>query len=862
MKLIKTIFALALAAFTISCSNLTEDFSSTPAKNAAKDGMAYIRVSIENQDKSSFRTLLPQIETTNLVLKGGRNGSEQTELAKADSIAELEEKEIEIQTGEWNFTLTAMVSGVAFTSGPVTATIESGSTNPLSFTLEPADTTVTTGTLDFSLTFTGTEDIDYQIELYVKGATNQHMTLPETYKSGDTIKWTMDYTPGTYKIQLEFYAKNTDSNGSRSECLNLYRNIFRIQKNLTTKATITDFNLNQVYSITYDGYEAEVNDDVPVADTFDGIMTLSFSRKSSAFTLPVLKNQTIDGSGTTVDNMEFSGWYKDEALTDGPVTEITPSFSLKNLTLYAKWLAASSGNLYTPIDYNFTFVLKDQYGLNASQISPGEDAVFTLTPTVTRNGTELPITITESGKTLVENNEVIWTASLLNDGKLVTDSINITPNYSTGKISLTVPAQTYQDKYVLKLTANYQKLSYDASYLIECKPSTRALPLTLEAATSSATVTFVNKASGSVSFKVDGGNEQTILSGQTREITLASAGAKVEFFGDNASYGETFSSNCSKISCDKDCYVYGNIMSLVYSDGYENADTLTGNYTFANLFYNNTKLKNKADSVLLLPATTLANHCYEAMFSGCTGLTSAPALPAEKLAKSCYQSMFSGCESLTSVPALPADQLTESCYSSMFYGCKGLTSAPALPATTLAESCYKQMFGSCTGLTSAPALPATTLAKSCYQSMFSGCKGLTEVQSLPATTLAVECYVGMFRGCTSLTTAPALPVMTLAESCYAAMFRECTSLTTAPALPATTLAEGCYSSMFYGCTSLETSPVLPATTLAKSCYSNMFHSCTRLNKVTCLAQTSAQVNVHNTGFPAFPLPVHLQRQQT
>ena len=46
--------------------------------------------------------------------------------------------------------------------------------------------------------------------------------------------------------------------------------------------------------------------------------------------------------------------------------------------------------------------------------------------------------------------------------------------------------------------------------------------------------------------------------------------------------------------------------------------------------------------------TTLAESCYSDMFSGCTGLTTAPSLPATTLAKSCYFSMFNGCTGITS----------------------------------------------------------------------------------------------------------------------------------------------------------------------------------------------------------------------
>ncbi|MDD6530584.1 MAG: leucine-rich repeat protein [Prevotella copri] len=229
---------------------------------------------------------------------------------------------------------------------------------------------------------------------------------------------------------------------------------------------------------------------------------------------------------------------------------------------------------------------------------------------------------------------------------------------------------------------------------------------------------------------------------------------------------------------------------------------------------------------------TIANYCYQSMFSGCISLTQAPALPATTLADYCYQSMFYGCTSLTQAPALPATTLKSYCYHSMFQGCTSLTQAPALPATTLTYGCYSVMFYGCTSLTQAPALPATTLEEYCYQSMFYGCTSLTQAPALPATTLKSNCYIYMFQGCTSLIQAPTLSATTLTDHCYASMFRDCTSLTQAPALPATTLATSCYASMFRDCTSLTQAPALPATTLAPYCYYYMFYGCKKIKLST------------------------------
>ena len=273
-------------------------------------------------------------------------------------------------------------------------------------------------------------------------------------------------------------------------------------------------------------------------------------------------------------------------------------------------------------------------------------------------------------------------------------------------------------------------------------------PLTLEAIEAGANVTVTNKASGPVTYRVNEGDSQTIASGASKSITLANVGDKISFYGDNTTYATSYNSY-SNIACDKDCYVYGNIMSLVDSANYESATTLKDSYTFCGLFNDNVHIKNKAGRDLLLPATSLAEECYRSMFSGCAGLTSAPALPATKLAGYCYEGMFSGCKSLTSAPALPATTLASYCYRYMFSGCASLASAPALPATKLADNCYQYMFSGCKSLTSAPELPATTLADFCYYSMFSGCASLASVTCFATDISAYGCTLGWLSGVSS-----------------------------------------------------------------------------------------------------------------
>ena len=230
-------------------------------------------------------------------------------------------------------------------------------------------------------------------------------------------------------------------------------------------------------------------------------------------------------------------------------------------------------------------------------------------------------------------------------------------------------------------------------------------------------------------------------------------GDKVQFFGNGTSiksYYDMDDHSSTIIGEGTDCYIYGNIMSLVDEENFATATELTADNAFSSLFYGCTNLYSHDTKKLVLPATTLTRNCYSSMFFMCKNLTVAPELPATTLADECYTDMFYDCEKLTAAPALPATTLARYCYYGMFSYCTSLTTAPALPATTLESNCYNGMFSGCTSLTTAPELPATTLADRCYMAMFSGCYNLTTAPELPAATLADCCYMSMFSGCEKL----------------------------------------------------------------------------------------------------------------
>ena len=419
------------------------------------------------------------------------------------------------------------------------------------------------------------------------------------------------------------------------------------------------------------------------------------------------------------------------------------------------------------------------------------------------------IDIPSSGGTADKNNCSYSVYANYNNGTV----IDIT-NQATVSGSLNVSASTVETRHsagTLTLTASYSGFTdsnsidvYQEANITDYSKEYLTLKIERDGVINWKTGSNSNKKT--ISYSKDNGVTWTNITSSTGGTKIfVSNGDKIKFKGDNESYNGNW--------LIEDYYlpftVEGNIMSLIDSEGFATATTLTSANTFSSFFSSSdcTSAEN-----LVLPATTLTDNCY--------------------------QNMFANCELLTKAPELPATTLAQSCYYSMFKGCTSLTIAPALPATTSAQDCYREMFRGCTSLTTAPSvLPATILEPYCYRYMFEGCTSLTTAPELPATTLANNCYDSMFWNCTSLTTAPsALPATTLVQSCYMSMFKGCTSLITVPSvLPATTLAGACYNEMFADCTSLTTAPELPATTLASNCYYEMFRDCTKLNYIKCLA---------------------------
>ena len=176
--------------------------------------------------------------------------------------------------------------------------------------------------------------------------------------------------------------------------------------------------------------------------------------------------------------------------------------------------------------------------------------------------------------------------------------------------------------------------------------------------------------------------------------------------------------------------VYGNIMSLKYSDNFTSDDAKVLNSTtggFAGMFSGQTGLTDASN--LILPATTLKDDSYKAMFSGCTNLSGSPkTLPASSLTNSCYENMFSNTK-ITSIPNIKAVEVTNKACFGMFSGCTSLTSVTMSLVRTISTSGMSQMFVGCTGLLDAKIGSwdyynmGSITTEGCAE-MFSGCSSM------------------------------------------------------------------------------------------------------------------------------------------
>ena len=418
-------------------------------------------------------------------------------------------------------------------------------------------------------------------------------------------------------------------------------------------------------------------------------------------------------------------------------------------------------------------------------------------------------------------------------------------------------------------------------------------PLTLEATVANTTVTFALDAGITApTYEVFSADGSSIDSGTySGPLTLVNVGDKVSFKADNATY---VNGDHSEISCSEPCYVYGNIMSLVKSSGFESEIVLSSDATFACLFMNNSKIMNHGEKALALPATTLTAGCYMRMFEGCTGLNYVKCLATGKAAGAtgCTKNWLYGVatsgtfiRATTSVnwvkgvngipegwapdPAFPvfnakATPLTFEAQSAntnvtfknkaanpVYYSTDGGQTWPEenkianneTKSVTLYDIGDRVMFKATNTVYYINEYNLSNFSCYDYCYIYGNIMSLIDKDNYETETNLPtgndHTFCALFDNNSHIKNLSdkslVLPATGLTEFCYASLFRGCANLTVAPELPASTLKKKCYYKMFSGCTQLTTAPELKATTLVEQCYWEMFNGCTNLNYVKCLA---------------------------
>ena len=107
--------------------------------------------------------------------------------------------------------------------------------------------------------------------------------------------------------------------------------------------------------------------------------------------------------------------------------------------------------------------------------------------------------------------------------------------------------------------------------------------------------------------------------------------------------------------------IYGNVMSMLEGDFFDDDCVIDADYAFYGLFAGAEKLVNNPFRHIELPAYELTEGCFQAMFYGCKGLQRAPDLLADELMDCCYKEMFAGCSKLSYVKCYAEDISADDC---------------------------------------------------------------------------------------------------------------------------------------------------------------------------------------------------------
>ncbi len=383
---IKLLFSLiilfaALTGFVFtSCENSIQnnqaveetggESSAGQAASSENPESGLIKIVVDNFQNDA-RTVLPDIDTANIVSLSlsGTQGSNTKSLGSWTSVPAMISDTIELKTGAWSLTLTALLNnGVTFTA-TTPATITGTGTQTVNFSLS---TTATQGGVYLKVSYTGTaQAATYQLYQWTSGVqgasinsgdltlnTTNHEVVYERPATGSTA-----LAEGNYRIIINFWG---DEN--KTVFLNSYSEIIRIKGGFTSYADDRTIELNSMYTITYmnGGLTPATLAGNPASSLVE-----KYSARSTAITLPAMVRE----------GYVFDGWFTNSACTGTPLStfEITSSTTLEPKTFYAK---------YRKICY-LTYIISsgEDAEINLDDLTPAQKTTYGI-PNLPENHTE------------------------------------------------------------------------------------------------------------------------------------------------------------------------------------------------------------------------------------------------------------------------------------------------------------------------------------------------------------------------------------------------------------------------------------------------------------------------------------------
>lgn len=353
----KFAFFIALSFVFISCGNLTtsENDDSIP------QGKGKITISTDLQNgRSVLPTAIDETttglkweltgikdgETTSNVIKYWTDGNSGTAYKSMTS-----NSGIVIDTGTWDFTLTASnTDGQNVLSATISTTINAGE-NKLNFVMQEATENAASGSIEFTLNFPKDVVDNVEATLYKYDNannvvdTNRQLTIDNSSNNNfDSVKYSYPDTTGTtssplsagyYILKIELQQEKGDATTPAVEdkTINTYSCLIRVAPGLSSIGKYTLPGLAQLYTVNYECNQGSIG---------NPLTTTSYNAYTS-FELPE----------PTYQGHYFAGWYTQEYADDGTLKEekfvgnagdtITIN---KDTTLYAKYVKAYEFNLY------------------------------------------------------------------------------------------------------------------------------------------------------------------------------------------------------------------------------------------------------------------------------------------------------------------------------------------------------------------------------------------------------------------------------------------------------------------------------------------------------------------------------------